>query len=152
MRICSGAGCLRVVPEGVRFCDECRPTRTYDSGREHLPGNSDGERYAWLYKGPRWKKHVQPRIMRRDLYCRICGLNRSELVDHKVPAGEAIRQAADSGRYPLDRYAGFYLQSNLRGVCRPCHGTKTAEDKAHVGPWPSVLEDEDRQPRKQWTF
>jgi hypothetical protein len=33
-----------------------------------------------------------------------------------------------------------------------CHTVKTDEDKAHVGPWPDVVEKEAAAPKKQWTF
>ena len=69
--------------------------------------------------------------------CARCNLALSaNIADHIVPAGVAVQQARDSGRYPYDKYAGYYLLSNLQGLCRPCHGVKTLEDKAHVGPWP----------------
>jgi hypothetical protein len=76
----------------------------------------------------------------------------SEIVDHKVPAGVAIVQVQESGRYPLDKWAGFYLLSNLDGLCRPCHYLKTMEDKTHTGPWPDVLAREAEAPKKVWTF
>ena len=76
----------------------------------------------------------------------------AELIDHIVPAGEAIRQAQESGLYPLSPYAGFYFISNLQGLCRSCHFVKTNEDKAHVGPWPDVVAKERAQPKKVWTF
>jgi hypothetical protein len=73
------------------------------------------------------------------------------LVDHIVPAGIAIQQARDSGRY-LDPWAGFYLLSNLQGLCAACHHLKTVEDKTHTGPWPDVLAAEDQATKKRWTF
>jgi hypothetical protein len=76
----------------------------------------------------------------------------SEICDHIVPAAIAIMQAQESKRYPYDKWAGYYLKSNLQGLCRPCHGLKTTEDKCHVGPWPNVLEAEDKAPKKVWTF
>jgi hypothetical protein len=45
MRLCSGPGCGRVVPEGVRFCDECRAERGVyvqaDSVRQHTTGYTE---------------------------------------------------------------------------------------------------------------
>ena len=150
-RICSGAGCLRVVPDHVRYCDECKPsTHTDDGIREHTL--TDREKYKALYEGNRFQDSIRPRVLQRYPSCARCGVAPSVICDHIVPAGEAIRQVRESGRYPYSRFAGFFLLSNLQGLCRRCHALKTNEDKAHVGPWPSVLEREDATPKKQWSL
>jgi 5-methylcytosine-specific restriction endonuclease McrA len=102
-------------------------------------------------KSARWQR-VRDIIIKRDPFCKRCVVARSEIVDHIVPADVAIMQAQQSGRYPYDKYAGYYLKTNLQGLCRSCHWTKTNEDKAHVGPWPSVMESEDKVPKKVWSF
>ncbi|MGD0238299.1 MAG: HNH endonuclease [Syntrophorhabdales bacterium] len=150
MRICSGPGCLRSVPDDVRFCDDCKPVGAPpDDIRSHTTGYTD--ELDALHKGTRWQR-VRSLVIKRDPLCRRCGRYISEIVDHIVPAREAIAQAQLSGRYPLDRNAGYYLQSNLQGLCRPCHHAKTEEDKTHVGPWPDVVEAEALAPKKVWTF
>jgi 5-methylcytosine-specific restriction endonuclease McrA len=152
VRICSGPGCGRAVPDSVRFCDECRPERVADDIRTHTPCNTDRDRYSELYASNRFQDGIRPRVLQRDPFCKRCGCAPSVICDHIVPAGEAIRQVRESGRFPLNPNAGFFLLSNLQGLCRSCHGIKTNEDKAHVGPWPSVLEAEDRAPKKVWSF
>jgi 5-methylcytosine-specific restriction endonuclease McrA len=150
MRVCSGSGCLRAVPDDVRFCDECKPVSpTTDEIREHTI--TDRERYAFLYSGSR-RQCVRDLVVRACPLCARCGLCISEIADHIVPAGVAIAQARDSGAYPLDRYAGFYLRSSLHGLCRPCHYAKTIEDKTHTGPWSDVLDKERLAPKKIWSF
>lgn len=84
--------------------------------------------------------------------CKRCDRALTEIIDHIVPASVAIAQAQASGRFPFDKYAGYFLMSNLQGLCRKCHGAKTSEDKAHIGPWPDVMVQEDAQPRKVWRF
>ena len=84
--------------------------------------------------------------------CARCELSISAIVDHVVPAGVAIAQAQQSGRYSQDRYAGFYLLSNLQGLCRACHALKTEEDKTHAGPWPDVLAKEAQRAKRVWSF
>ena len=150
MRMCSG--CQTKVPENVRFCDACKAERkpVDGPGRQHT--FSDRERFAFLYVGERWKRNVQPRAIKKYPLCARCFVAVTELIDHVVPAGEAIRQAQESGLYPLSPYAGFYFMSNLQGLCRSCHGLKTLEDKVHVGEWPDVVRKEREQPRKVWTF
>jgi len=152
MRICSGAGCLRAVPDNVRYCEECKPSRAADEIRSHAPATTDRTRYQFLYAGNRFQDGIRPKILQRDPICKRCECAPSVIVEHIVPAGEAIRQAQESGRYPFSPYAGFFLLSNLQGMCRSCHAIKTAEDKAHVGEWPSVLQKEDAAPKKVWRF
>jgi len=153
MRLCSGAGCGRKVADDVRYCDECKAERGEaaqpDDARTHSTAYDavlDG-----LRKGTRWQR-VRDIAIKRCPLCARCQLAVSEIVDHIVPAGVAVQQACDSGRYPLDKYAGYYLLSNLQGLCRPCHYAKTLEDKTHVGPWPDVVEAEARAPKKRWVF
>jgi 5-methylcytosine-specific restriction endonuclease McrA len=84
--------------------------------------------------------------------CVRCGVAVTEIIDHKIPAKEAIRQVRESGRFPYSPNAGYYIETNLQGLCAACHSAKTAEDKRHVGAWPSVLEEYDARPRKVWSF
>lgn len=152
MRLCSGAGCGRAVPEGVRFCDECKPKTSAPpdaAGKQHTSGYDavlDG-----LRKSARWQR-VRDVVIKRDPICKRCDRAVSEIVDHIVPAPEAIAQAQVSGRYPFDKYAGYFLKTNLQGLCRPCHYQKTLEDKMHTGPWPDVVQKELAAPRKKWVF
>jgi hypothetical protein len=156
MRLCSGAGCGRAVPDDARFCAECdteRRTLSGDAGKQHV-GAGNGTYDALidrLNQGQRWHR-VRKTALQRSPLCKRCELRVSEIVDHIVPAWVAIAQARESGRWPLDQWAGYYLMSNLQGLCRPCHGKKTAEDKAHQGAWPSVVEAEAAAPAKRWTF
>lgn len=150
MRLCSGPGCGRAVPDNVKFCEECKPTHTDDGIRSH--SFADRERYQFLYESNRFQDFCRRRVLQRDPVCKRCGRAPSVIADHIVPAGEAVRQVQESGRFPLDRYAGFFLLSNLQGLCRSCHAIKTNEDKAHSGPWPSLLDAEDRAPKRKWSF
>jgi 5-methylcytosine-specific restriction endonuclease McrA len=141
------------VPDDVRFCYECLPdARIQDDIKQHSPGNTDRTRYKFLYEGNRFQDGIRPKILQRDVNCRRCRCAPSVIADHIVPAGEAIRQVVATGRYPFDKYAGFFLLSNLQGLCRSCHGLKTIEDKAHQGEWPDVLARQDATPRKRYTF
>jgi len=154
MRLCSGAGCGRKVADDAKFCDECRAERgeavkTTDDTKNHTTGYDAV--LDSLRKGTRWQR-VRDIAIKRCPLCARCNERISEIVDHIVPAAVAIQQAQESGCYPLDRYAGYYLLSNLQGLCRPCHYHKTNEDKAHVGPWPNVVEKEANAKRKVWTF
>jgi hypothetical protein len=91
-------------------------------------------------------------VLKAYPFCCRCSVALSELVDHVVPAGVAIKQAKDSGLWPLDPYAGFYFESNLQGLCRACHWIKTLADKMHVGPWPDTVSKEKAKAPKRWRF
>lgn len=153
MRICSGAGCGRKVADDVRFCDECRAERgeavKTDDIKQHTTGYT--EELDALRKGTRWQR-IRLTVLSRHPFCARCQVAVSEIADHIVPAEIAVQQARDSGRYPLDKWAGYYLLSNLQGLCRPCHYAKTLEDKTHVGPWPDVVAIEAAAPKKKWSF
>jgi 5-methylcytosine-specific restriction endonuclease McrA len=152
MRLCSG--CQTKIPDGVRYCAACtaerKPVVSTGGGREHTV--TDRVRYAFLYASERWKRNVQPRAVKKYPLCARCFVAVTELIDHVVPAGEAIRQAQVSGRYPYSKYEGFYFMSNLQGLCRSCHFIKTTEDKAHAGEWPDVVAIEAAAPKKVWSF
>jgi 5-methylcytosine-specific restriction endonuclease McrA len=149
MRICSGAGCLRVVSDDVRFCDECKPQTAVEDGiRVHTL--ADREKYSFLYSGKRWQQ-LRDLVVRAQPMCGRCHKRLTAIVDHVVPAGVAIVQAQESGKYPF-KYAGFYIRSNLQGLCRACHYVKTDEDTVHTGPWPNVVDKDKRTAKKVWSF
>jgi len=151
VRLCGR--CQSKVDDNVRFCDVCTAERkavASDDIRQHTV--SDRVRYDFLYVGERWKRQVQPKALKACPMCARCGVAVSVLVDHVIPAGEAIRQAQVSGLYPLSKYAGFYFVSNLQGLCAPCHGIKTLEDKTHVGMWPDAVAKEQALPKKRYYF
>ncbi len=156
MRLCSGAGCGRRVGDTVRFCDEClaeRGTPNAEEGKQHVAvgvGQYDAA-LDKLRKGTRWQK-VRLIVINRDPICKRCDLRLTEIVDHIVPASVALIQARESKRWPYDGNAGYFLLSNLQGLCRPCHGAKTVEDKQHTGDWPSVAEAYDAAHKKVWSF
>jgi 5-methylcytosine-specific restriction endonuclease McrA len=151
VRVCSGPGCLRAVGDDVRFCDECKPTDapTDDEIRTHTSGYD--KELDNLRKSLRWQR-LRVRVINSCPLCARCQLSISEIVDHIVPAREAITQARLSGKFPTDRNAGYFFKSNLQGLCRPCHYTKTLEDKTHTGPWDNVVDLELISVKRVWVF
>ena len=83
--------------------------------------------------------------------CQRRGRAVSELGDHIIPAGVAVAQVREQG-LDGDPTAGFFIRSNIQGLCRACHWLKTEEDKLHTGPWPSVLEQDALLKKHTWTF
>jgi 5-methylcytosine-specific restriction endonuclease McrA len=159
VRICSGAGCLRKIEDGERYCSECLPKpvvlddgiRKHNRVTEIVLSEADRNAYAFLYSGKRWQR-LRWVIARQQALCQRCKAAPTAIIDHRVPAGLVIIQAQRSGLYPFDKFAGFYFRSNLQGLCRSCHGFKTEEDKAHKGEWPDAVERERSQPKRKFTF
>ncbi len=148
MRICSGAGCLRAVEDDVRFCDECKPQTSTDGTREHTTGYD--ARLNIVKKSTRWQR-LRALVVRAQPMCQRCRKRLTEIVDHIIPAEIAVMQAKLSGKY-LDPMAGYFIRSNLQGLCRVCHRAKTDEDKAHVGEWPDVVQEDARKGKRTWSF
>ena len=154
MRICSSPGCGRAIRDGERYCNECKPKPSESDGIRSHERAGGGVYDAELHKlasGPRWQK-VRLLAVKRDPFCKRCDQAPTAIVDHIIPAAIAIAQAQASKRWPFDKYAGYYLMCNLQGLCRPCHGKKTVEDKAHQGEWPNVIAVVDAQPKKRWNL
>jgi 5-methylcytosine-specific restriction endonuclease McrA len=149
MRICSGAGCLRAVEDGVRFCAECQPASSATT-TEHIHTNTDRERYGFLYSSLRWQQ-LRSTVVREQPLCAVCRRTRTAIVDHIVPAGVAVAQAQASGQY-TDKWAGFFLRSNLQGLCRSCHLWKTIDDKRHSNDWPDVTHSKEGENRRRFCF
>jgi hypothetical protein len=151
-RLCSGAGCGRAIPEDERYCAECQPAVAVSDGiKQHRDGGLYNAELDKQNQSKRWHT-VRGIVLRKQPMCNKCQLAISEICDHIVPAAVAVEQARASGRYPYDKWAGYYLQSNLQGLCRSCHGTKTNEDKRHDGDWPDVVAKEAAAPKKVWSF
>jgi len=150
VRICSGAGCLRAVPEDARYCEDCKPAPIQvDDTREH--SNAYTAELDAYRKSLRWQS-IRARVICEQPLCARCERHISEIVDHVVPAQIAVQQARDSGRFSLDRSAGYFFRSNLQGLCRPCHWVKTLEDKTHVGPWLDVVTTELNKAKRSHSF
>jgi 5-methylcytosine-specific restriction endonuclease McrA len=158
MRLCRA--CQSKMPEQQKgLCDACSGSKkpvVSDGIRSNVAVRNDGaydDRLDALRKDRRWREQVQPRIVKRDPMCKRCDVAPTAIVDHIVPAAEAIRQVKEDGRFgPAAPNAGYYLESNLQGLCAACHGAKTAEDKQRTEPWPSVMEAHDKLPKKVWSF
>jgi hypothetical protein len=124
MRICSGAGCLRTVPDAVRLCEECRA----DKSVAHTP--TGWERAATdpmllEYKGRRWLRGIRPRALHLYPFCVDCKLALSAVADHEIPARLLVAVCRAEGLFPAQRYPGFYIVENIKGRCHSCHNRKT---------------------------
>lgn len=153
MRLCS-TGCGSKIPDGTRYCEDCQSSRLPQPDGEHIHIGANGsydEQIDKLRKSGRWQR-LRLLVVQAKPWCVLCDTALAEIVDHIVPAWVVIQQARQSGLYQLDPWAGYFLRSNLQGLCRPCHGAKTKRDKAHDGAWPNAIAKEQNAPKKVWSF
>lgn len=139
MRLCSGAGCGRKVADDVRYCDECRTERT-DNAEPVRDGwhRAQDDPLLLEYKGERWNKGVRPRVLAKYPMCVDCKTALSQIADHNIPARVLIAECRRRKLFPLERYPGFYIFSNLRGRCHKCHNAKSRVEDAQD--WSAEIE------------
>ena len=123
MRLCSGPGCGRAVPDDVRFCDECKP--------EHKPlsrvERGETDPIMLEYGTKRWQT-LRMMALRRHILC-PCGTT-AVIADHNIPARTITQVCRALGLFPGQKYPGFYILENVVGLCRSCHKKKTNTEDA----------------------
>jgi 5-methylcytosine-specific restriction endonuclease McrA len=94
----------------IRVCAEPRCGIDATPGRRHCPTHDPG---PWPGRPPRseryppdWAKR-RAVVLERDPICRLCGRAASVEVDH------------------IEGLAGGHGLENLRGVCGPCHASRS---------------------------
>lgn len=147
-RLCSG-GCGSAIPDGQRFCADCKPKpeNPGDGIREHT--NVARDALAHLYGSARWTRVAKQQLGQFPI-CERCRERLAEIADHVIPAKIFIALCAAEHRFLIADNAFFWM-GNLQSLCRPCHSAKTAEDEAHVGEWPDLFANP-RRPPKKWSF
>jgi 5-methylcytosine-specific restriction protein A len=116
-RPCKFQNCQRLVESG--YC-ELHEQKLAERRRQEL--NDDP--FRPLYKNKRWQT-TRLVVLARDSICKMCGLTASQVVDHVIPARQLV------ARYGVE---AFYDESQLQGLCKSCHDTKTAtEDSTFAG-------------------
>lgn len=145
MRLCSEPGCGRKIPDMMKFCDECRPGKGGEGGRNHRPAGQatssyrDGVKLTGAeraledlfqkeYMSRGWREVTRPRALRLTPICADCKAKLSEIVDHKIPARIVHLECIRRKLFPLQRVKGFHLLDNLVGLCHGCHNKKTAQE------------------------
>lgn len=73
------------------------------------PTKRSEKRVNPFYKTAVWA-NLRRMVLERDPFCRICGLQKSDSVDHIVP---------------LRAGGAMYDENNLQGLCHSCHSRKT---------------------------
>jgi 5-methylcytosine-specific restriction endonuclease McrA len=129
VRICSGAGCLRAVPDDVRFCWECSSDKQTPQKRSGWQRGED-DPLLKQYSTPRWNKQIRPRVLLKYPTCIDCKRNASQVADHNIPARRIVAVCRAERLFPFDSYGGFYIMANLVGRCHGCHNKKTKTEDA----------------------
>jgi 5-methylcytosine-specific restriction endonuclease McrA len=128
MRICSGAGCGRAVPNEVRFCDECKAERPPEAKRLTSLERARTDPMQGEYIKPRWKT-IRKLALQRHPFCKgwdgVPCNELSRVVDHNIPAILIVRVCRALKLFPYEQWPGFYILANLVGMCHGCHNKKT---------------------------
>lgn len=107
-KLCANAQCGELVPQGVRYCQDCSQTR-WKATNTPKSRSAEGN----------WRKK-RKRVLKRDSHhCRlnyvgIC-IGIATEVDHIIPV---TQNGSDD-------------MENLQAVCGPCHRAKSS-DEGHV--------------------
>lgn len=109
-----------------------RASRPYAFNRPLAQAKIDRERaddpIRKLYRTPTWRA-TRAAVIYRDQHCQKCGalicVNgspiRGAVADHVINAHKYVAQHGNDPSY-------FFDESNLQGICQPCHDAKTAKE------------------------
>lgn len=104
-KVCARAGCGAVG--AGRFC----PKHAEEHKRLNPGWRSTTKTPTERGYGAVWRKR-RKRILARDPFCKLCGRRPSKAVDHIKPKQEG----------------GNDSDQNLRGICTPCHESKSGRE------------------------
>jgi len=125
MRVCSGQGCLRAVPDDVRLCAGCAGGQAtpFDDGiTEHQHDDAELDALPQIATVATTTGHSCVDSLNR--MCARCNAAISEIVDHIVRGALPYRKRGSVVNTWTAR-PGYFLRSNCQGLCRPCHWLKT---------------------------
>jgi 5-methylcytosine-specific restriction protein A len=109
-----------------RGCAQCGvlTSERYCAAHAGLAKRHDAERnkdpIRKLFNTVRWK-WTRLNVLSRDRICVICKSWAASEADHVIAARKYVQQNGGD----MDR---FYDMSNLQGLCKPCHSSKTATE------------------------
>lgn len=113
-RVCAKSGCSALTTNTY-----CETHRDYSRRKWDERRNKELRK---LYSTVRWYT-TRRLIFERDPVCVKCHRMPSAICDHAIPAVKWVALGND-----------FFDMSNLAGMCKPCHDSKTAtEDSTFAG-------------------
>ena len=128
MRLCSGPGCMRAVPNDTRYCDACK--QEHPSTCKSRWERSKTDPIMAQYGTPRWVRFRYP-VIQMCPFCYVCKTKPSVVADHNIPARLIVAVCRELHLFPFDPWGGFYIRANMVGLCHSCHNKKTkTEDEA----------------------
>jgi 5-methylcytosine-specific restriction enzyme A len=107
-RPCKQPGCAALVVVG--YCDKHR-----EAAEQRRQDELRADPLRPYYKNFRWLS-TRKVVLGRDPLCKSCGLALSTIVHHDIDARIWIQRGGD-----------FYDESNLVGLCEPCHNAITRQ-------------------------
>jgi len=121
MRLCSGAGCGRAVPDNVRHCHECAAEHEHEQKKTRVERGAT-DPIMLQYGTARWQKFRRVALARFP-FCECKAV--AVVADHNIPARLIVEAVRAARLFPFDEWAGFYVLDNIRGRCHSCHNAKT---------------------------
>jgi 5-methylcytosine-specific restriction endonuclease McrA len=103
--------------------DLIKRRRAAQEAGERINRSDDAKEREKLYKSREWRS-TRAAVLREEPFCRMCG-SPATVVDH-IEHGPGWR----------DR---FFLRKNLRGLCKPCHDKRSAQDRHRMRKARAVL-------------
>jgi 5-methylcytosine-specific restriction protein A len=108
-RPCRNAVCPKTTADAGGYCAACRPASGRAEREQRGSSTARGYGYSWQQR--------RARIIQRDPVCASCKRAWSTEVDHVQPKAQG----------------GTDDETNLQGLCKPCHSTKTAREDGGFG-------------------
>jgi 5-methylcytosine-specific restriction enzyme A len=121
MQVCARGGCGKLA--SGRFCPEHLLTRREERKQFDQRRSDDPIRKLYSTKG--WQA-TRRLVLYRDPLCKLCKVAFSTIADHVIPARKWIAQHGGE-------LESFFDDSNLQGICKPCHDAKTAKECGWAG-------------------
>ena len=121
LKVCARPGCTNVSES--RFCSKHVTNKQQE--RKQFDQRRADDPIRKLYFTAIWQA-TRRIILFRDPLCKLCSQAFSAVADHIIPARKWVAQHGGD-------LESFFDESNLQGVCKPCHDAKTAKECGWAG-------------------
>jgi 5-methylcytosine-specific restriction enzyme A len=119
LRGCYKPGCGQLTSNG--YCEQHK-TQPAEQAKRNDIARRQTDPFRKLYFTTLWQ-NTSRQVRARDVICCICNFAFSEVADHIIPARIYVPQCGGD-------IQAFYDQSNIQGICKPCHRVKTNKETA----------------------
>lgn len=108
-KACRNGVCPATTTDASGYCAACRPAHHAGDVARRGSAAQRGYGHAWQLR--------RARVLKREPVCKACMRAFSKEVDHIVPKSQG----------------GTDDETNLQGLCKPCHSSKTAREDGGFG-------------------